>query len=74
MTEQELQSEARNNLMPPYCTSIDINVTPTTKQTNGSTTASTFSSQQSTINTDISKRLNYCSSTSVFYVDAFVQK
>ena len=73
MTEQELQSEARNNLMPPYCTSIDINVTPTTKQTDGSTTASTFSSQQSTINTDISKRLNYRSSTSAFCVDALVQ-
>ena len=67
MTEQELQSEARNNLLPPHY----IDDTP--KQTDGTTASTNTTAYQSTINTDISKRLNYSSSTSAFCVDALVQ-
>ena len=53
--------------MPPYY------VDNTTKQTDGTTALTLALLQQSTINTDVSKRLNYSSSTSAFCVDLLVQ-
>ena len=67
MTEYELASESINNLMPP---SIYSSIS---QQNDGATALKYTTAHQSTINSDVLRKLNYSSTTSAFCVDALVQ-
>ena len=68
MTEQELANEAAKDLMPS-----SIHNNPLQEHNDASTATTFFSAQQSTTNSNFSKKLNYSSSTSAFCVDALLQ-